>query len=127
MLAASDAARVAPLVPERYKRMAASPFAFYRGAAAIMAHDVAATPAVGLPVQACGDCHLMNFGAFSSPEGNVLFDINDFDETHPGVDFVVDLKRLVASVAVAALGGGPAGQEGAGPRPADRGGRTATS
>ena len=102
LLAASDAARVAPLVPERYKRMAASPFAFYRGAAAIMAHDVAAMPTVGLPVQACGDCHLMNFGAFSSPEGNVLFDINDFDETYPGIDFIVDLKRLVASVALAA-------------------------
>ncbi len=106
LLAASDAARVAPLVPERYKRMAASPFAFYRGAAALMAHDVAAVPAIGLPVQACGDCHLMNFGAFSSPEGNVLFDINDFDETHPGIDFIVDLKRLVASVAVAAQGAG---------------------
>ena len=106
LLAASDAARVASLVPERYKRMAASPFAFYRGAATIMAHDLAATPVIGLPVQACGDCHLMNFGAFSSPEGNVLFDINDFDETHPGIDFVVDLKRLVASVAVAALGEG---------------------
>ena len=102
ILGASDASRVAGLVPERYKRMAASPFAFYRGAAVVMAHDLAGLPSVGLPVQACGDCHLMNFGAFSSPEGNVLFDINDFDETYPGVDFTVDLKRLAASVAVAA-------------------------
>ena len=67
-----------------------------------MAHDIAASPRIGLPVQACGDCHLLNFGVFSSPEGNILFDINDFDETFPGVDFIVDLKRLVASVAVAA-------------------------
>lgn len=102
VLTASDGARVAGLVPERYKRMAASPFAFYRGAAALMAHDLGGAPRIGLPVQACGDCHLLNFGAFSSPEGNVLFDINDFDETHPGVDFIVDLKRLAASVAVAA-------------------------
>ncbi len=102
ILTKSDSARVAGLVPERYKRMSASPFAFYRGAAAVMAHDLAGRPAVRLPVQACGDCHLMNFGAFSSPEGNVLFDINDFDETMPGVDFTVDLMRLTASVAVAA-------------------------
>ena len=102
ILTAVDAGRVAALVPERYKRMVASPFAFYRGAAALMAHDLAAMPRLGLPVQACGDCHLLNFGAFSSPEGHVLFDINDFDETYPGVDAMVDLKRLVASVAVAA-------------------------
>lgn len=101
-LTAGDAARVQSLVPERYARMNVSPFAFYRGAAAIMAHDLAPMPRIGLPVQACGDCHLMNFGAFSSPEGDVLFDINDFDETCPNVDFMVDLKRLVASVAVAA-------------------------
>ncbi len=102
ILAASDPSRVQALVPERYKRMAVDPFAFYRGGAALMAHDLAGAPRIGLPVQACGDAHLMNFGAFSSPEGNVLFDINDFDETCPGVDFIVDLKRLVASVAVAA-------------------------
>lgn len=102
ILTAGDDARVSSLVPERYKRMTVSPFAFYRGAAALMAHDLAAGPRIGLTVQACGDAHLMNFGAFSSPEGNVLFDINDFDETCPGVDFAVDLKRLVASVAVAA-------------------------
>ena len=101
-LTASDGLRVPSLVPERYKRMAVSPFAFYRGAASLMAHDLAVGPHIGLPVQACGDCHLMNFGAFSSPEGNVLFDINDFDETFSGVDFIVDLKRLATSVAVAA-------------------------
>jgi uncharacterized protein (DUF2252 family) len=102
LLTAGDASRVQALVPERYKRMAVSPFTFYRGAAAVMAHDASTMPRLGLSVQACGDCHLMNFGAFSSPEGTVLFDINDFDETAPGVDFTVDLKRLVASVAVAA-------------------------
>ena len=106
ILTAGDADRVPSLVPERYKRMDASPFAFYRGAAALMAHDLAPMPRIGLPVQACGDAHLMNFGAFSSPEGAVLFDINDFDETCPGVDFIVDLKRLVASVAVAAQNAG---------------------
>ena len=102
ILTAGDAGRVPSLVPERYKRMNASPFAFYRGAATLMAHDLRSSPHIGLPVQVCGDAHLMNFGAFSSPEGNVLFDINDFDETCSGVDFIVDLKRLVASVVVAA-------------------------
>lgn len=102
ILTAGDKARVASLIPVRYARMAVSPFTFYRGAAAVMAHDFLPERKIGLPVQACGDCHLMNFGAFSSPEGNVLFDINDFDETCPDVDFIVDLKRLAASVAVAA-------------------------
>ena len=102
ILAASDGARVQSLIPVRYARMAVSPFTFYRGAAAVMAHDLLSAPKIGLPVQASGDCHLMNFGAFSSPEGTVLFDINDFDETCPNVDFIVDLKRLAASVAVAA-------------------------
>ena len=106
ILTAGDALRVPSLVPERYKRMSVNPFAFYRGAAALMAHDLLPMPRIGLPVQACGDCHLMNFGVFASPEGAVLFDINDFDETHPGVDFIVDLKRLVASVAVAAAAAG---------------------
>ena len=106
ILTAGDAVRVPSLVPERYKRMGVNPFAFYRGAAALMAHDLLPMPRIGLPVQACGDCHLMNFGVFASPEGAVLFDINDFDETHPGVDFIIDLKRLVASVAVAAAAAG---------------------
>ena len=101
-LAESDAERVQELVPERYKRMMVDPFAFLRGAAAVMATDLSHQPLAGAPVQACGDCHLMNFGAFNSPEDNILFDINDFDETLPGVDFTVDVKRLAASVAVAA-------------------------
>ena len=102
ILAEADAGRVPELVPERYKRMMVDPFGFLRGAAAVMATDLAHQPLAGAPVQACGDCHLMNFGAFNSPEDNILFDINDFDETLPGVDFTVDLKRLAASVAVAA-------------------------
>jgi uncharacterized protein (DUF2252 family) len=102
ILAESDAERVPELVPERYKRMMANPFGFFRGATAVMAVDFAHQPVAGAPVQACGDCHLMNFGAFNSPEDNILFDINDFDETLPGVDFTVDVKRLAASVAVAA-------------------------
>jgi len=106
ILSEADATRIPELLPIRYQRMAASPFAFLRGAAAVMAHDLATMPGVGIPVQACGDCHLMNFGAFSTPEDEVLFDINDFDETLPGVDFDVDVKRLVASVAVAALDAG---------------------
>src|ERR1700735_1944752 len=102
ILAESDAGRVAELLPLRYKLMTADPFAFLRGAAAVMASDLAHQPLAGVSVQACGDCHLMNFGAFNSPEDNILFDINDFDETLPGVDFTVDVKRLAASVAVAA-------------------------
>jgi uncharacterized protein (DUF2252 family) len=86
--------------------MMLNPFAFLRGAAAVMATDLAGQPMVGLPVQAGGDSHLMNFGAFVTPEDNILFDVNDFDETLPGVDFTVDLKRLAASVAVASLASG---------------------
>src|SRR5216683_1913316 len=106
ILAESDAERVPELVPERYRRMMLNPFAFLRGAAAVMATDLAGQPMAGLPVQAGGDSHLMNFGAFVTPEDNILFDVNDFDETLPGVDFTVDLKRLAASVAVAALDAG---------------------
>src|SRR4051812_43796718 len=76
--------RVADLVPIRYGRMAASPFAFYRGAAAVMAADLGARERSGLHVQLCGDAHLANFGGFASPERSFVFDINDFDETHPG-------------------------------------------
>ena len=108
ILAASDPGRVQALVPERYKRMGVSPFAFYRGAAALMAHDLVSGPRVGIDVQACGDCHLMNFGAFLTPEGRVLFDINDFDETCPDIDFIVDLKRLAASVCRGCAGLGAA-------------------
>ncbi len=98
--------RLPNLIPIRRQRMAASPFAFLRGAAALMAVDLSTQKAPGFPVQACGDCHLMNFGAFVSPEGSALFDINDFDETLPGVDFTVDVKRLATSCAVAALATG---------------------
>jgi len=92
--------RVPELVPIRYGRMAASPFAFYRGAAAIMAADLADSPQSGIRVQCCGDAHLANFGGFASPERTLLFDLNDFDETLPG-PWEWDLKRLAASVAVA--------------------------
>jgi uncharacterized protein (DUF2252 family) len=101
ILRAGDEQRVQQLVPIRYGRMLASPFAFYRGSAAIMAADLATTPASGLRVQACGDCHLMNFGGFATPERNVLFDINDFDETLPA-PWEWDLKRLTASFVLAA-------------------------
>src|SRR6266508_6053808 len=103
ILAAGDRNRVPELIPVRYERMLVSPFAFLRGAAAVMAEDLRHQASAGIAVQACGDCHLMNFGAFATPEQNIVFDINDFDETLPGVDFTMDLKRLVASVAVAAL------------------------
>jgi uncharacterized protein (DUF2252 family) len=106
ILAESDADRVPELVPERYARMSVDPFAFLRGAAAVMSADLADQPIAGIPVQAAGDSHLMNFGAFVSPENNILFDVNDFDETLPGVDFTVDLKRLATSIAVAALNSG---------------------
>src|SRR5438874_2239511 len=106
ILAASDRNRVPKLVPVRYERMLASPFTFLRGAALVMAEDLKHQPNPRIKVQACGDCHLMNFGAFATPEDNILFDINDFDETLPGVDFTVDLKRLAASFAVAALAAG---------------------
>jgi uncharacterized protein (DUF2252 family) len=103
ILAKADRTRVPELVPIRYERMLVSPFAFLRGAAAVMAEDLRHQPTAGISVQSCGDCHLMNFGAFATPEGHIVFDINDFDETLPGVDFTVDLKRLAASVAVAGL------------------------
>src|SRR5215470_6234493 len=106
ILAETDRTRLPELVPVRYQRMLVSPFTFLRGAAAVMAEDLRHQPSAGIAVQACGDCHLMNFGAFATPEQNILFDINDFDETLPGVDFTVDLKRLTASVAVAALAAG---------------------
>ncbi len=93
--------RMADLVPIRYGRMAATPFSFYRGAAAVMAADLAASPRTNLKVQLCGDAHLANFGGFASPERSMVFDINDFDETHPG-PFEWDLKRLAASLEVAA-------------------------
>lgn len=97
LLVEADAGRIAALLPMRYGRMQASPFAFLRGAAALMAADLGPLPNTGIGVQACGDCHLANFGAFASPEGTPLFDINDFDETLPA-PFEWDLKRLAASL-----------------------------
>jgi len=93
--------RVPELVPIRYGRMLVSPFAFYRGAALIMASDLSTTPRSGLNAQICGDAHLSNFGVFGSPERNLVFDCNDFDETNPG-PWEWDVKRLAASVVVAA-------------------------
>ncbi|MDN3020710.1 DUF2252 domain-containing protein [Streptomyces sp. S.PB5] len=93
--------RLPELLPIRYGRMTASPFAFLRGSAAVMAADLAAQPHTGLTVQLCGDAHLLNFGLYASPERALLFDLNDFDETFPG-PFEWDVKRLAASVVVAA-------------------------
>ncbi|MER5354518.1 DUF2252 domain-containing protein [Kitasatospora sp. NPDC002551] len=97
--------RLTDLNPIRYGRMAESPFAFLRGAAAVMAADLAAVPETGITVQLCGDAHLLNFGVYASPERALLFDVNDFDETYPG-PFEWDVKRLAASVAVAARDNG---------------------
>ena len=94
------ASRVGQLVPLRYGRMLVSPFTFYRGAAAVMAADLAPTPRSGLETQLCGDAHLSNFGGFASPERRLVFDLNDFDETLPG-PWEWDLKRLVASFSLA--------------------------
>jgi uncharacterized protein (DUF2252 family) len=101
LLLETNKGRMANLIPIRFGRMAASPFAFYRGSAALMAADLATTPASGIRVQACGDAHMMNFGGFATPERNVIFDINDLDETLPA-PFEWDLKRLAASVVIAA-------------------------
>ncbi|MEZ0129422.1 DUF2252 family protein, partial [Flavobacterium sp. LBUM151] len=92
--------RVESLLPIRYSRMMESPFSFFRGAAAIMAADLAQTPNTGIHLQLCGDCHLMNFGVFATPERKLVFDINDFDETFPG-PWEWDLKRLATSFAIA--------------------------
>jgi hypothetical protein len=101
LLHKSDVGRMKELVPIRYGRMLQSPFTFYRGSAGLMASDLAHTPNTGLQVQACGDCHLMNFGGFATPERNIVFDINDFDETSPA-PWEWDIKRLVASMVLAA-------------------------
>jgi uncharacterized protein (DUF2252 family) len=100
LLLGQGASRVPELVPVRHGRMLVSPFTYYRGAALPMAADLASTPAAGLTVQLCGDAHLANFGAFASPERNLVFDVNDFDETLPG-PFEWDVKRLAASLVVA--------------------------
>jgi uncharacterized protein (DUF2252 family) len=102
--------RVPELVPIRYGRMVASPFAFYRGGAYVMASDLAQTPRSGIRVQCCGDAHLSNFGGFASPERDLVFDLNDFDETLPG-PWEWDVKRLAASLEVAARDNGFAGKQ----------------
>ena len=93
----SDSGRLQELLPIRYGRMKQSPFGFYRGAAAVMACDLVQTPATGIRVQACGDSHAANFGGFASPERQLIFDINDFDETLPA-PWEWDVKRLAASI-----------------------------
>ncbi len=104
-LRAQDAGRVPELVPIRWGRMSVSPFTFYRGAAAVMATDLAVTKHTGLDVQLCGDAHLSNFGVFAAPDRRLVFDLNDFDETAPG-SFEWDVKRLAASIAVAGRSSG---------------------
>jgi uncharacterized protein (DUF2252 family) len=101
LIEASNEGRVERLVPMRHGRMAASTFTFYRGAPAVMSYDLAQTPASGINAQLCGDCHISNFGMYASPERNLVFDLNDFDETLPG-PFEWDIKRTVASIVVAA-------------------------
>ena len=105
MVIHSSEGRIPGLIPIRYGRMAVSPFTFYRGAALNMAADLAGTPQTGIRVQVCGDCHLMNFGGFATPERRVIFDINDFDETLPG-PWEWDVKRLAASFVLAARSNG---------------------
>jgi uncharacterized protein (DUF2252 family) len=100
ILEAQGSSRVPELVPVRYGRMLVSPFTFYRGAAAVMAHDLAPTPRAGLQAQLCGDAHLSNVGGYASPERKLVFDLNDFDETLPG-PFEWDVKRLAASFEIA--------------------------
>ncbi len=101
ILKASNRDRLPELVPVRYGRMLRSPFTFLRGSAGLMAYDLATTPTTGIRVQACGDCHLLNFGLFATPERNLIFDINDFDETLPA-PWEWDVKRLAVSFVVAA-------------------------
>lgn len=105
LLEEQDKTREPDLVPVRHGRMMISAFTFYRGSAAIMAADLASTPTAGLGVQLCGDAHLSNFGAYASPERQLLFDLNDFDETLPG-PFEYDVKRLAASFTIAARNNG---------------------
>jgi uncharacterized protein (DUF2252 family) len=101
LLEESDADRIPGLIPVKYQRMAVSPFTFFRGAAIVQARDLAKAHVSGITVQACGDCHLANFGGFASPERVLVFDINDFDETFPG-PWEWDIKRLGASLVLAA-------------------------
>ncbi|MEI6569957.1 MAG: DUF2252 domain-containing protein [Actinomycetes bacterium] len=105
ILGEQDELRVPELVPIRYGRMAASPFAFFRGAAAVMAQDLSETPVTGITVQTCGDAHLLNFGMYATPERRLVFDLNDFDETMPG-PWEWDVKRLAASFEIAGRSNG---------------------
>jgi uncharacterized protein (DUF2252 family) len=105
LLEASNRTRLPDLVPVRNGRMLRSPFTFYRGSPAVMASDLSRTPSTGIKLQICGDAHLLNFGTFATPERNLVFDVNDFDETHSG-PWEWDLKRLAASVVVAARSAG---------------------
>jgi uncharacterized protein (DUF2252 family) len=101
LIETSNAGRIPGLIPVRYGRMAQSPFTFFRGCAIVQARDLLATPSTGVTVQLCGDCHIMNFGGFATPERNLIFDINDFDETYPG-PWEWDVKRLAVSLVLAA-------------------------
>lgn len=101
ILEQSNRGRIPELIPIRYGRMLRSPFTFLRGSSALMARDLSILPKSGIQVQACGDCHLLNFGFFATPERNLIFDVNDFDETHPA-PWEWDIKRLAASFVVAA-------------------------
>jgi len=105
LLVTQGSNRVASLVPIRHGRMSASAFAFFRGSAVVMAADLASQPNTGLEVQLCGDAHIVNFGLFASPERTLLFDLNDFDETHPG-PFEWDVKRMAASAVLIARSNG---------------------
>ena len=105
ILRAADATRQPDLAPLRYGRMLQSPFTFYRGSAGVMAADLTHTPVSGIKVQVCGDCHLMNFGGFATPERRLIFDNNDLDETLPA-PWEWDVKRLVASFVLAARSNG---------------------
>ena len=105
IITAQETDRLKPLLPVRHARMLQNAFGFYRGAPAVLAADLAAGPRTDLDVQLCGDAHLLNFGVYGSPERSLVFDVNDFDETLPG-PFEWDVKRLVASLVVAARGNG---------------------
>ena len=111
LLEATNRTRLADLVPVRHGRMAQSPFAFYRGAPLVMASDLSRTPSTGITLQICGDAHLMNFGTYATPERNMVFDLNDFDETQVG-PWEWDVKRLAASLVVAARTSGLATSDG---------------
>lgn len=113
LLKNADRGKLPDLLPIRYGRMRQSPFAFFRGSAALMAADLATTPATGLRVQACGDCHVGNFGGFGSPERRLVFDMNDFDETLPA-PWEWDVKRLATSVVLASRQMGIGGRHCAG-------------